>query len=518
MSKKYFWVSLLIVLLFSFVVLFLYYKFNTTGYLSFSDSAKSADIARSVISGSGYHGTFSFWSSGILDSGQRNLFPSPWLPPLMPYSIALSFLLFGVSDFSALIVSAFYFVLLVIFTYLLGQKLFSNTVGVLSAVVVSSSIDFLNYATNSGTESLFTFEIIASAYFLSLKNKWATFVGFVLMSLMYFTRPQGFIYIAGLMLYWLLITFKPKKAVFIFIILLILGFLVDYFVLSRFAGKYFLYSVTGRGISTATQISAGGSASNSLRGEVITTTGILTVIKKLFYNLYNYYKLLPQILSPYLFAFFMIGVFKWSKDRFDNSLKISTLFMFLVTTFVSALSIPFFRYIHPIVPLIYLFSVSTIVSLFKNYYIPAILIFIFIVGQSLGVILLDSRFIRNTKNMNKPPVYVMLSEKLKENTKDGDVIVTNLDTWGSWYGERTTVWFPIKPEMLHGEKFDAIYLTSYKIDDQNYYMGDGWREIFENPENQKTLPSYKFVKKFEINASENYERLDARSILFVRKQ
>jgi len=107
----------------------------------------------------------------------------------------------------------------------------------------------------------------------------------------------------------------------------------------------------------------------------------------------------------------------------------------------------------------------------------------------------------------------MLSWELKEETAPDWVIVTNLDTWGSWYGERKTVWFPLKPEILVNPKtgkipFDAIYLTSYLMDD------------FYNPEN----PGNEFIKEnfelkgvYKVEASETYEKQEARAVLLVKK-
>ena len=96
-KNKTFWILLTGIVLFAFSFFFFHTKFNNVSYLTFSDAAKSADIARNMISGLGYNGKFSFWSSGIVDLSQRAAFPSPWLPPLMPFSIALFFKLFGMS-------------------------------------------------------------------------------------------------------------------------------------------------------------------------------------------------------------------------------------------------------------------------------------------------------------------------------------------------------------------------------------------------------------------------------------
>lgn len=524
----------------SLIVLFLYFKFCSTGYLNFSDAAKSADIARNLITGLGYNGNFSFWGSSIVDLMQKAAFPSPWLPPAVPFSIALGFKIFGVTDAVVMGVSSSYFVLLVFFVFLLGKNIFGKLVGALSAIALAVNIDFLNYATNGSTETLFTLEIVISMYLVSLRKKWAIITTFVFAFLMYFTRPQAFIYIAGLLLYWLLVNFNLKKAIMYFMAISMIWLLVDYFVLPNFAGQYFLYSVTGRGIGTATEVVAGGSASDSLRGVTVgTTLNILSVGKKIFYNLYNFYKLMPQIVNPYLFALFVIGLFYWSKKKIINSFKVSAIFMILVTFLVTATSIPFFRYIHPVIPFIYIFAISTLVEIinFKKIsqkykvLISLVIVTIFTVGQTLGVILLDSRFQKNTHNINKPPVYVVLSKLLKENTKATDFVVTNLDTWGSWYGERRTIWFPIEPRFLINAEtgkipFDAIYLTSYLINDQNYYMSDSWRMIFDNPTNtdkwicdgcSQIAKEYKVKEIFLVVPDENYEKQNARSVLFVKK-
>jgi hypothetical protein len=236
--------------------------------------------------------------------------------------------------------------------------------------------------------------------------------------------------------------------------------------------------------------------------------------------------------------------------------------MIMVTLLVAAVSIPFFRYIHPIVPIVYIVAIDTLIWILAQIYklqdpsdkqitnnkqtaslrgqitkrtllvlASCILVLFFGVGQTLGILILDSRFERNTHNVGKPPVYVVLSKILKSNTNPNQIIVTNLDTWGSWYGERKTVWFPLEPKQLiepATEKipFDAIYLTSYLIDDQNYYMGEGWRLIFENPNDPKKwtcdgcseiTKEFTLKEVYQVNASEDYERQDASAILLIKK-
>jgi hypothetical protein len=278
--------------------------------------------------------------------------------------------------------------------------------------------------------------------------------------------------------------------------------------------------------------------SDALRGQVASAP-VMDLIKKVFYNLYNFYKLMPQIVNPYIFAFFLISVFRWIKDRIYNSSKVAVVFMTVVTFLVAAASIPFFRYIHPVVPLIYILGVDTLVwimaqiSSSKKFVICAstFLIIVFAVGQTLGVFFLDSRFEANVHNVGKPPIYVELSQILRNNTKPNYVVITNLDTWGSWYGERKTIWFPLEPEQIIDPTtgkipFDAIYLTSYLIDDDNYYMGANWRKIFNNPTDVKKwicdgcleiAKEFKLEKIFKVSASDVYEKQGASAVLLLKK-
>jgi hypothetical protein len=244
-------------------------------------------------------------------------------------------------------------------------------------------------------------------------------------------------------------------------------------------------------------------------------------------------------MNPYLFGLFIIGIFKWGKDKTENSFKAATIFVIVVTFLVTAASIPFYRYLHPVVPFVYTISMATLVWIVGKIFsgkksiiiISTLLILFFGVGQTLGIIFLDSRFERNIHNVGKAPVYVVLSQILNKNTSPNQIVITNLDTWGSWYGERKTVWFPIEPKQIIDPAtdtipFDAIYLTSYLIDDENYYMGSDWRLIFNNPNDSKKwtcegcseiAKEFKLKGVYVVSQGENYERQDAKAILLIKK-
>ncbi len=517
-------------------------------FISFSDSAKYADIARNIVQGMGYGASFTFWDVNIFELVKQAIFPAQNILPVMPLSFALFFKVFGsTADYVVIATSLFYFILTLVFTFLLSKQIFSdlsgklnNLVGALSTLAIGSNYDLIHYATGGASEAPFIFEIVASLYFASLKKRWANIIVVVLLIVMYFTRYQSFVYIAGVILFWLLITYETKKALLMFLSISVLGLIVDRVILLPLVGKTFFYSITNKGLSVAITQTASGSASDALRGSVnVASVGITQIAKNSLYNLYNFYKLLPQIINPYLFILFVIGIFIQVRLRLQNAFKAVSLFMVLMTFLITATSIPFFRYLHPIVPLVYIIAVGTQVGLMSGLFkkfnkvilTSTLLVLLFGVGQTVGVFVLDSRFKEDMYNTDKPPVYVQLSKILKDNTNKNQSIVTNLDTWGSWYGERKTIWFPVEPKQIIDSStgkipFDAIYLTGYLMDDQNYYMGRDWRTIFENPDKtfnwtcdgcSEIAEEFTLKGIYNINPTENYQRQDVKAVLFVKK-
>lgn len=502
-------------------------------WLQFTDAAKFADIARNLTQGNGFVTGFNFFSKSYLDF--QGPYSASFTPPAMPYFIALFFKIFGVSDASVIATSFVFFFLTAIFTFFLGKKLFGKTVGVLASFVVLINQNFVDYAKTGASETLFMFEIVAIPYLVLLKKRWATFTGFTLLLLMYFTRPQAFIFIAGFILFYLLLNYKFKKALLVFTGVLFIGLLIDRMVLLPLNGRHFLYSITGRGTHAITQHSQYIAVSDVLRGVGEQPSSIILTVKKTGTNLFNFYRSLPNIANPYLFTFFILSPLVLFKKKEERVFAVITFFTAVLSFLLPALTIPFYRYIHPVLPLVYIVGIASLDSVIrkiipknlKGRYAPAlfsfILVSVFVLAMQIGILIHDYKYYEVRHNLGKPPVYVLMSWKLKEETQPGDFIITNLDAWGSWYGERKTMWFPLEPDHLDTggvNHIDAIYLTSYLIDDENYYMGDAWRQIFKDPkniDNKFIRENFEFAGEYIFPASEVYEKYDARAVLLLRK-
>lgn len=538
-DKRVVLISLFIIFLVSSFFLCFFYKHQTSGFISFSDGAKFADIAKNLKDQGAYKSSFTFFGGHVFNTPENGLFPSGGIPPLMPYSIFISFLVFGVSDLAVQITSASYYLLMIAATYFLGRKLFGNLVGIFSAMAVAANIDFLHYSLNGASETAFTFLALLGAFCIFWKNKFSNLAFFITLCLLYLTRPQGIVFIFALMFWWGIYKHGIKKGLKTFLTLTLGIVLFDFFLVGPLSKIFPVYPIFARGLEAARFYSAGESVSESLRGGVNNSIGWAEVAKKIFYNIYNFYKSLPNILNPYLAGSYFIGFFIIRKGKETLILKLLSVTLIAGSFLLAAATIPFYRYLHPVIPFVYILAVAGISDVINKHVSSngfrivflSLIIFTFSVGQSLGIIFLDSRFERKALNIGKPPIYTQMSWDLRKNTTKDQLILTNLDTWGSWYGERRTVWFPLTPKQIIDSKtgstpFDVIYLTNYKIDDENYYMSESWRLIFENPDNPEKwtcdgcdliAKEYKLLKVFEVSQTENYENIEGRSILLIKK-
>ena len=146
---------LAVFLLLAFFPLF-FFKLGQSSLVSF-DEAWYADIARNILkNGDPINLT---WNGGAFTDHPPGGF---WLT-------AISYLIFGVSEFSARFSSVVSGMLTLLFVYLLGKKLFNRVVGLASAVALSSSPWFLFRARSGNLDIPLTLFFVLT-FFLAVKG------------------------------------------------------------------------------------------------------------------------------------------------------------------------------------------------------------------------------------------------------------------------------------------------------------------------------------------------------------
>lgn len=156
---KYKWDFLCLGLLTLTIPLF-FYKLGQSSLTSW-DEAWYADIARTIV------------KTGDLINLKWNGIPYLDHPPFGYWVAALTFKIFGVNEFWARFPQAVSALVCLYFVYFLGKKLFSPLVGLVCALVLSSTPWFVNRARSGNLDILLTLLIIINLYsaFKAIKNQ-----------------------------------------------------------------------------------------------------------------------------------------------------------------------------------------------------------------------------------------------------------------------------------------------------------------------------------------------------------
>ncbi len=235
---------LAIVLLFFFTPLF-FYKLGQSSLTSF-DEAWYADIARNILKRGDPISLF--WNGRIfLDH-----------PPGGFWLTAISYLLFGVSEFSARFSSAFFGLLTLVFTYLLGKKIFNKVVGFTSAIALSSSPWFMFRARSGNLDVPLTLFFVATIYLTvkSIENKNFLIPFSLSLSFLFLIKTAVPFTILPTVLFIFLTSKKLKmsdikKPLLIFVIFIGWWFLYQFLSQPGFLRHYFKIGLPGVGVKTS---------------------------------------------------------------------------------------------------------------------------------------------------------------------------------------------------------------------------------------------------------------------------
>lgn len=158
-ARKY-RLDILLILLILGLFPFFFYKLGQSSLVSW-DEAWYADIARNIVKTGNLLRLY--WNGKLYFDH----------PPVGFWWMALSFKIFGISNFSARAASAIFGLMTLVATYLLGKKLFGRWVGVASALALASCPWFLYRARSGNLDIFLTFFFVLSFYlaFKSLENK-----------------------------------------------------------------------------------------------------------------------------------------------------------------------------------------------------------------------------------------------------------------------------------------------------------------------------------------------------------
>lgn len=507
--------------------------------LYFVDSARYADIARNISEGGKFTSSFTLsplslpsefgWEIGI--------------PPVYPLSISLFFKLLGVYDSSVVVTSITFFLISVPLVYLIARRIFNGQVAIFSSLFYLFTPQLLNYAKDGASEPIFIFELLLITYLIIVGKKWSLFLSGLILGLSFFTKLQSYLF-AIIFLVWVLLLYRHNfQKFYLFLIGPVLIIVMNKFGL-LFNGSYQLkiplyLSFQQSSLYPGDNLPRSGQANQI--GLMFVINNLQVLLSKIAYNLYNFYKsiftfdnLLPAWTSPLVVISYLLSHINFlDKEKSDvKAFRIVVLSMVAGSLLLAAVTSPHIRYLHFVLPFIIILAVSFLHDILRRYHLSAgqislVLILIlssFMIFPLIGTTGIDARFRDQQFNTKKPLAQKVLGEKLGELTGTDEIVVTNLDTWGSWYGKTKTVMMPVDFEVLQKidqrMRINTIFLTDFQRGNEDHPLSGDWGVMFDDPArvtDQFMINNFQLVKEGTVSAQEVYDNKPFTYKLWIRK-
>src|SRR3989344_2990535 len=437
-----------------------YWRLATPGYITFSDSVRYADAARSQNEGIGSRIHHSYFSSS--DINTTNFKPS-WEfidSPATVTFISLAFKLLGASDLTL---------------FIAGSGLF-----ILSAVLTL-------YTRPQGV--IFILSLIATG-----------------------------------LLVWLIKAIKqPVRLVLLLCGLVILGFFTVYQATRFSIFSHSLFNLKHYGATLIpTDVSPGIYLRGEILPQA--NISLKVFVTKLFYNTYNFAKNPDRIAPPAVFLFLIMALFISGHNFHWLALITLGMFTLAASATLPNARYIHPVVVLPFISMAaVLENMCTKFKIRYRFFLLALLTLI-ITLPVFGHIFLDYRFRRVTLNLGRPPVYKVISDILAQNISQGKLTITNLDAWAAWYHGLTTMWFPLSPNRLipppgKPNNIDYIVITNYLERDSSFALGE-WEEVVYAPyniQNQFLTDNYRVLDTFIINPEQTYENQRILGTILVKK-
>lgn len=492
-------------------------------FLTFSDSAKFAEAAKNLYLHHQFQIHHSFFNPDLISGFTSGAGFKPSFLPFNSYFLAQIFRFAPINDNTVAITGLTFLLGSALLVYLISKKVTSHNLPSLFAVLLFLvNKYFVEYALNFTTEITFIFFLLLAIFLLIRRKLILKLLSLLPLLVLFYIRPQAAVVI--LALFSTAILFYLSKGNFIPKLIKLSLLVALIFLLIGIRYK-FNYAVLLGGYAGSLNLPTDNVQGLYLRGGARQELSLAQIFSKTFYNLYNYLRdpsrLFPPLLGlPFLLSFF-VGHKKNYSKKFITYFSLTSLSLFLLA---ASATLPNARYIHPVVPIVFIIASASLFSLshsksIKYPTLTFIVLAFFTILPNLGYFTLDYRFRAQQYNIDKPPVYQLISQDMASVISSNQLTITNLDAWASWYQGLTTIWFPYSPDLLADslDNISYIALTDYNTTDADFALGP-WQTVLDHPdhpEDELISSNFTLVKSFTIPASSNYQNQDYH--LFILK-
>ncbi|MDA2915351.1 glycosyltransferase family 39 protein [Nitrospinae bacterium AH_259_B05_G02_I21] len=463
-------------------------------YVSFEwsggDSSQYAQLGRNLYEGKGFVTDYVYTRQLLINDQLPQ--PESYRTPLHPLLIALSYALFGVSEFSARVASGLFFVAVVPLIYVLGIRLFSHGTGLFAAALFTANLSVLKVSGNPVTEPLFTF--IMTCFFLSLlymNNPFHYFGLGLLLGAAYLTRPIGLLYAVGLVGYWVL---RKSRIHLRQVVAFGCGFVVvssAFWLRNYWSFHNPFFSISSYAIPMNTELYPGGiSYLNSLTDQAplqFVLSHPAMYFRKYAKELVRHATGLTMIFNVFVLPFFILYLFDKKKSDGEAKIYYHFLLLFGITIFSTSLVNGIPRYQLPLYPVMVLFASHSFMRTLDHFVglkkKAGKCVVIIVLGLSL--LPLAEKVARSVTFGVPTNALHATGEWIQQKTPPEAILLTDDASNLSWYARRRAIYVPWKPNHLNrlvvrGKEipFSAIVLTSHR--QRQRAISPEWKALFRS--------------------------------------
>mgnify|MGYP001604625272 CR=1 FL=1 len=485
---KTYWLIILIILLGG-VICYLNYSLHFSGFF-WSDSHDYNQMARNIYEGKGF-------STSVLRplhflSFKALPHPEVTRPLVYPYLIATSYWLFGVNDFSVVVLNGLFYVILIIATFLFSAEFSkSKSKALMTAASIALSGIFLKIGILGSSDIVYA-AFVTLFFYVYAKYREKSFVHGLLLGLLYLTRMNTFFLMLAIVLVdYSLFNRRDWKRLAFFVIGMLLvvspGFIRSFVMLDPSvpsANTAVLFTRSFPGFSYWTMLNK-VSAWDFIKAH---PEELYEKLAQKFFYLINDFQ---NTFGIVFLALIVIGLLIPAKNELHKRLKKIILFTALLQTLVIVSIVNSeARYYIFLMPIIISFVFTSIKPLEKKYLKWLVHSLIL-----LSVVLSSINYWKSPKQLNH---YMLLGQAINSATQNNAIVASDIAWEISWYADRKTVWLPYDIDTLNkiseSIPINYVFLSINLSRPLASYKDNIWQRLFFNPDS--STPGLKMVNIF----------------------
>jgi|GEM_PF-3563043 len=466
------WLIILIIVLAG-VIWYFNYSLHFDGFF-WNDSHDYNQIARNIYDGKGFSTSvlrpIHFLSFKMLPH------PEVTRPPVYPYLVALSYSLFGVNDFSVVLLNGLFYVILVAATFLFSLEFSeSKSTAFMTAASVALSGIFLRISLWGSSDIVYA-ALVTLFFYAFVKYPEKPFFYGLLLGVLYLTRMNtAFLIFSIALADYVFLKGRSWRRFALFTLGVIVaslpGFIRSLVLIDQSIPQVntaVLFTRSFPGFSYWTMVNK-VAALDFVRAHP--EEFYEKLVQKFFYLISDF----QNIFGTFFLILMAIGLIIPAKNELHRRLKRIVLFTALLQTLViiSVVNAEARYYIF-LMPVVISFVFSSIKPFEEKY--SKWLIHLFIL---LSIVLSSVSYWRSPKQMNP---YRPLGQAIKGVTPENAVIVSDIAWEIAWYSNRKTVWLPYDIETMNkisqSIQVDYIFLSSNLSRPFAVYRDNIWQRLF----------------------------------------